>query len=257
MSLTGSRVARSIVFAAVLTATQAEAICSQGFRLAGNDVAYLYTGAYIDSLGYADQARQRMSAGLASLQKKQSTPSDMYSATIDALAALELGAKDFECAASLIASQKRLPVDPTNDVSKGATETARESAVLTEMEYLQLAKLMREYSGIMQAGLGGTLPMAERAKVAALIAKIQESWGYVLHAVQPTKLLLLDPEPDTSGHMSRLRITGQQRDSLLKSIDQRFGSRVRGKLDENTPVPELAAGELREFLTNKGYTLRK
>src|SRR5437879_1803782 len=123
MSLTGSRIARSIVFAAaVLTTTQAEAICSQGFRLAGNDIAYLYTGAYIDSLGYADQARQRMSAGLVSLPKKQTTPSDTYSATIDALAALELGAKDFECAASLIASQKRLPVDPTNDVPKGATD---------------------------------------------------------------------------------------------------------------------------------------
>ena len=239
----------------VFIAAQAEAVCSHSVRLAGDDVAYLYAGAFIDSLSYADQANKRMAVGLGSLRKAPPTQSDVYSAFVDALTALELAAKDLECAASLIAPQKRMPAERTTELGQEMAATARQSAALTEREYLNLAKLMREYSGIMQAGSPGT---TERAgKVAALLAKMQESWGYVVHAVLPTEMLLVDPEPDAAGHLSRLRITEQQRRDLLKSIDQTFGSRAQRKADDNTPAAEVAAIQLREFLTKKGYTLRK
>ena len=255
-----SRIVRASVVGGALTlaVTQAEAICIPGARLAGDDVAYLYVGAYIDSLGYADQARQKMSNGLGSFQKRPTTQSDFYASTVDALAGLEFAAKDFECSASIIALQKNLPIDQTNSLAKDVTETAQLSAGLIELEYRQLATLMREYSGIMQAGLNGTLPDSERAgKVALLVTKMQESWGSIVVGVNPTELLLVDPEADPKGHLSRLRITEQQRDDLVKSIDQRFGNRVRRKASENTPSVEVAAILLREFLTNKGYTLKK
>ena len=101
----------------------------------------------------------------------------------------------------------------------------------------------------------GAMERAE--KVATILAKMNESWDSLLHTVPTTQFVLLDPQPDASGHMSRLRITVQQRDDLVKSIDVTCSKWTRRIVTDNRPIVELAAIYLWEFLTKKGYTLRK
>jgi hypothetical protein len=235
--------------------TAVEAICVSTVRLAGDDISYRYAGAYVDSLAYADQGRNGTVVA-QSKATKATTPDEIYTATVDMLMALELAAVAYECSASFIRPYKDMVISKTSDdYAMGVADTARKSAELAELAYLQLAKLTREYLDLMQAG--GQASMEHAGKSAALFVKMQQSWDAVLQVGPAAGFFIVDPEPDAAGHLSRFRITQRERDDLVKSIDQAFGVRVLRPADENTPAPVFGAKLLREFLTQKGYTLRK
>ena len=64
--------------------------------------------------------------------------------------------------------------------------------------------------------------------------------------------ILVDPQPDSSDRMSRLRITTSERSDLIKMLDSAFGERIAKKDDR--PAMEAAAALLREWLTTSGHT---
>ena len=68
--------------------------------------------------------------------------------------------------------------------------------------------------------------------------------------------VLIDPKPDSSNRMSRLRITKMERDDLIDMLDTAFGERVASQTKQERPAIEAAAALLRNWLMTSGHTPR-
>jgi hypothetical protein len=221
--------------------TGAEAFCVPTFRTAGDDPAYRYAAAYIDALGYGKQAIQRGGTGVQG-------ESDVAAFT-RTLTELELGAKDFECAASLMAGQRNYATDDSSETAAQISKGAREAAELAALSYLALANNSRASAELLNRMLAGRVQMSEMpAKMARISAETSEHWRSIFYVVTIVTHVLVDPEPDSAGRMSRLRITAAQRRDLVKSIDDTFGAAARKSAAGQIPV-DGAAATFRQFLT--------
>jgi hypothetical protein len=233
-------------------ASDLEALCFQPARLAGDDPAYQYAATFIDALSYGKQASQRMS----STAPTQGSSESFLVAATRMLSDLELAAKDFECAASFMAGQESYAIDTSSDLAAKATRVAGKSATMVKSAYLRLAENARSMAGVVEEILAGRITMNQTpVRMAPIQTEAQEQWETVLYGVGPTTHLLVDPNPDASGYLSKLRITTAQRRDLVKRIDTAFGEVARKPPSEKTAPADATAAVLRQFLTG-GHTDR-
>jgi hypothetical protein len=242
-----ARASAGVVVLLLAFAAGAEAVCAPSVRLAGDDPAYRYVGAYIDALSYGKQATQRLSSEKAG--------ESLVASATRTLTELELGAKDFDCAARLIAAQEEYTSDDSSEMDAEVLRLARRAAGVTKLAYLGLAEASRSSRDLMEEMLAGRVQTNEMpARMARISTQAHEYWRTIFFTVPAVTHVLVDPEPDRAGRLSRLRITGSQRRDLVKSIDDTFGQAAR-KASANQPPPDATAAMLRQFLTG-GHTDR-
>lgn len=234
-----------LVLLLLALAPDAEALCFQSVRLAGDDPAYQYAAAFIDALAYGKQAGQRM----ASIARPQESGDSLLTSATRTLTELGLAAKDFECAASFMAAQETYPVDAL-DLGARQSRAARLSAEVVKHAYLGLAEAARSYAGLVEETLAGRVAANQMpARMAPIGIEAQEQWGKVFYGVLATTHILVDPKPDAAGRLSKLRITTAQRRDLVKRIDTAFGEVARKPPNDKMATVDATASMLRQFLT--------
>jgi len=125
------------------------------------------------------------------------------------------------------------------------------------LSFAQQFKLLGEIYAAMGNTCSELLAAKPGANYGAIVAKFPKyradaefTWKTLLKASPLVFATLLAEEPDPQGHMSRLSITRNERDSLVHDINHTFGR----KLDqaEQDDVVSIAS-VLRSYLTKKGY----
>jgi len=198
---------------------QANAECLLPDGDAGKNIPYHYATAYINSLIYADIALNQ--------------------------AENEIAARDFECAASAIGAYEQFPIDHSSLDAEKQSELARKTATAARENYLAFANIVRRIATI------GTGELDLRGQ-ATLSADIQDRSTRLFVFSASVLKILVDPKPDSLGRSNRLSITADERDDLVRMIDQSFGNQARKTLWFNrSPVLSL-----RLWLTTSGYTPR-
>jgi hypothetical protein len=90
--------------------------------------------------------------------------------------------------------------------------------------------------------------------MAADAPKLTAALEYIDRSLfQATPLIfatLIAEKPDKEGHMSRLRITREERDKLVRSLQISFGDKMDAK---EQPYFVSSASVLRNYLIKKGY----
>lgn len=240
-----------LLAAAWLIPVPVDAACLFGGGLAGQSPAYQYAVSFIHGVTAADTGLTRIST----VSKPLRPTKDHLKAHVDftdTLKQYELAARDFECAASSIESQQNFSARASNSYAQEQTELARLTATTARGLYLQLAKDIRLIASSLVAKMKGSITDAELAyrmvKSAANLDDIPRTLFSVTSAVPH---ILVDPQPDSSDRMSRLRITASERSDLIKMLDSGFGERIAKKGDR--PAMEAAAALLREWLTTSGH----
>lgn len=237
--------------------TSSNAACILTGGLAGQNIAYRYAIAHINGLLNADDALNRMNQVSGILQRpSQDQPSHLAGFT-EALTNLELAARGFECAALAVRPQEQFPLDPSDSFGKNASELARDATKSADLLYLVLAKEARAIASTFAEVLKGTLNASDLAvRMAKSSANLQDSLSSLLPTFTSTAHVIVDPKPDASDHMSRLRITAKERDDLVKMIDSWFGDRARSPSKGGLPPIDAAVTLFRNWFTTPGYTAR-
>ncbi len=103
---------------------------------------------------------------------------------------------------------------------------------------------------------GGVRPGFDPQAVAASVPKIRADLEFTDSLILKGSVLvfstLIDEQPDEKGHMSRLSITQQERDSIVREIDLSFGEAIQKPPNDAV----AAANVIRSYLTKKGYAPR-
>jgi DnaJ-domain-containing protein 1 len=228
-----------LVCASIFSArVEANAACFLPDGSAGTNIAYRYAGAYIKSLIYADIALKRVNTS-------QTDP-------VAAIAENELAARDFECAATSFREYEQYPTDHSSPEAEKQSELARKTAAAVRENYLALADIQRRIAKIVT----GELDIRGQG---ALSADIQDRMPRVFIYTSTISGILVDPKPDSSGSI-RLKITTQELDNLVFTIDEWFGNRARTSLqnlkDENLPAVDQSVSLLRLWLTAHEHSAR-
>jgi hypothetical protein len=227
----------------LVAVVDAEAICMPTLRHPGDDPAYNYAVSFIEALTHGKEATKRLNA-------EPQAESGLEAAT-RTLAALERVAKDFECAATLMAAEESYAVNDSSAISVEVQELARKSAGLSKLAYLSLADGTRSYAKLMDQVLIGHVRMNEvPGKAAKIMSQMDEDWRTIFSLSAAVAHVLVDPEPDAAGRLSRLRLTAAQRQDLIKRLDTAFGPAAR-KAPANQIAVDGTAALLREFLTGR------
>jgi len=236
----------------------AEALCLPRVWTAGDGTAYLFAGAYIDALISADLGNSRIIDSLATFKRAPS-----LAAIAGQLAAIELSGRDLECAASAIAPYKAARLSgsaPMDEFAKEQEKLMQETAGAAEGGYSLLADLKRIEIASIRRSLSEEAPERPSALIDSLTdsqVSFQSTWESLMATVPAVAQVMVDPEPDAAGRMSRLRLTQNERDDLVRAIDKAFGPRAqREPPKEGRPFVETAAYMLRSFLL-KPYSTRK
>ena len=135
----------------LIVVVEAEAICSPIVRHPGDDPAYSYAVSFVEALSHGKQATQRLSAA---------TPghSGLEAAT-QTLTVLERVAKDFECAANLMAAEENYAIGHSPEIAVKVQTVARQSAELAKLAYLALAEGTRSSAELIDQLLVGQVQM--------------------------------------------------------------------------------------------------
>jgi hypothetical protein len=100
----------------------------------------------------------------------------------------------------------------------------------------------------------GPKPGVDYSALAAEAPKLTATLEFIDRSLfQTTPLIfamLIADNPDSQGHMSRLRITRAERDHLVKILQIDFGEKMNQK-NQNYIVS--SASVMRDYLTKKGY----
>ena len=235
----------------------ARAACILGGGLAGRNAAYLYAVAHVNGLINADEAF-RISKKAGQLSEPALNKPQALASFTEQLTTLELTAKGFECAALAVRPQKKFPLDKSNELAQKKSELAREVAGFAEAIYLELAKETRTVSSLLvQRGKQTIDDIDLSAKLAQSFAKTKELSSDLVQFSPMVAHVLVDPNPDAAGHLSRLAITAAERADLIGSIDAFFGERAQRKTQTDFDAIEASVILIREWLTKPGYTPRK
>jgi hypothetical protein len=232
----------------------AEAACIFGGGVAGQNAAYHYAFAYINSIIAADAGLKRISKISKGAKQINDYPSAVAAFAND-LKEYELAARDFECAASIIEPQGKFSPSGSSEIEKDQTELARETATLAELFYLRLSKETRELASIFVARMKDSLTDVEFAERAARVSANLHDLPRELFSLTPSvPQVLIDPKPDSANRMSRLRITATERKDLIDNLDQGFGKGITESRKGDRPALEAAAALLRQWLATSGHT---
>lgn len=232
----------------------ASAACIVGGGFAGDSPAYRYVVAYINSISAADSGLKRLS-NLFTVMR----PADDYSTALVGfsvgLRELELAARDFECAASTIQPEEKFSPGGSSKDILGQTDLARIVARGTRLEYLKLAKEARAISNHFVSKMKGSINDIEFAeRMAKSSANLHDGPRTLFTMTPDAPWVLVDPKPDESNRMSRLRITTKERDDLIDMLDTAFGERIASQTKQDRPAFEASAALLRNWLATSGHT---
>jgi hypothetical protein len=231
----------------------AEAACIFGGGAAGQSAGYHYAVAYINSITAADAGLKRISKTARDLKPADDYPGALASFS-NALKEYELAARDFECAASLVQRQEKFSPGGSSKLENDQTRVARMTASLAKMLYLQLAKEARAIASIFSARMKDSITDVEFAEQAAKGSANLDDIPRELFSSSPgVTHALIDPRPDASNHVSRLRITGKERDDLIAMLEREFGEKIIGSSKKGGPAMESIAAILRDWLATNGH----
>jgi hypothetical protein len=232
--------------------SSAQAACLIQVKLAGWDTAYLYAASQIDGLINADDAINRMSGVPKILRQPHE---DMGNLT-EALTTLELSARGFECARSVVQAETLRGVT-SNEFSSAQVEYAQYMSEVAHEMYIALAKDTRAVAILFQKRLKGTIgevdPAAEWAQISA---NIQDHLNGIMTTTSGISMILVDPTPDAQGHLSHLQVTLKERSDLVNMIDKWFGKRAQSATDRDLPPLDAGATLLRNWLITSGHKAR-
>jgi hypothetical protein len=232
--------------------SSAHAACLIQVKLGGRDPAYLYAASQIDGLINADDAWNRMSAVSKILHQLD----EGMGKVTEALTTLELSARAFECAASVIQNEPFRRASP-NDFGQGQANLAQELSKTTQQIYLALAKDTRAVAILLQNHLKRTVDEVDlAAQMAQISANMQDRMNGIMTTTSGIPHVLVDPTPDAQGHLSRLQITLKERSDLVNMIDKWFGKRAQSATDRDLPPLDAGVTLLRNWLTTSGHKPR-
>lgn len=235
----------------------ASAACFFPSRLASQNIAYRYAIAFIDSLLNADDGVNRSQKASWVLQGLGRDRSTILADLTEALKELELAARSFECAASAIRPQEKFPRDRSSEFAQEQSAIARKGASAAGVIYLQLAEETRTMAALFVDSLKGSLNQLDFAsRVAQVSASREEKLRELFQLSTVVSHVLIDANPNSSGRMSRLRITANERDDLVRIINTGFGDRAHGPMRE-APAIDAAVRMFRDWLTTSGHTPRR
>jgi hypothetical protein len=175
----------------------------------------------------------------------------------------ELGEKDVgeqgtDKNAAMIRSSTRIVLELTSQIAMldGMTLDPPFDKVPAEIAafYDQKIKIHNELIAMATAFMTGPKPGVDYSAFAAEAPKLTATLEYIERSLfQTTPLIfatLIADQPDNQGHMSRLRITRAERDTLVRSLQIDFGTKM-DQTDQNYVVG--SASVLRDYLIKKGY----
>ena len=210
----------ALVVALLAVVAEAEAVCLPRPHAVGSDPAYGYAAAFIDALAYGKQAGQRLTDG--------STNESVPASLTRTLTNLQRVAKDFGCAASIMADQENYADDESSEFGTKAAQVARDTASVTKSAYLELAAAARSYGTLIEEILAGDVHMATMpSAVAKVLSTADDQWRTIFYVSPAVAHILVDPKPDAAGRLSRLRITTAERRDLIQRLDTAFGAAAR------------------------------
>ena len=235
----------------------ANATCLVPGGLAGKNIAYRYATDYIGSLLNADHALNRMSSASNILKRQTQDEATALANISEALKNIELAARGYECAARAIHRQEKFPLDRSNEFAQMQSELARDAANVAGITYLQLAKETRAIASLLVGSLKQSVSEVDVAvRMAAGSANMEDHMRSLFQLTLTVPNVLVDPNPDPSGRMSRLSITANEREDLVRIIDTGFGARARRQVSKDLPPIDAAVAMLRKWLTTAGHTPR-
>ena len=122
---------------------------------------------------------------------------------------------------------------------------------------MELAKETRTVSSLLQQRAKQTIDDIDlSANLAQRFAKIKELSSDLVSLSPVVANVLVDNNPDATGHLTRLAITAGERADLIRMIDVWFGKRAQTTKNDYDAI-EASVKLLREWLTKPGYTPRK
>ena len=126
-----------------------------------------------------------------------------------------------------------LKTDILNLKQMKPTKTFKEALTLLAGLYQQKYKLYDQLIDISTQFLSGPKPGVDYGVLGAQVPQIRatlEDMDRTLFKTCPVILfLIVDQKPDSEGHVSHFTITREQRDSLVKELDDTFGEKLNEK----------------------------
>jgi hypothetical protein len=239
-----------------IASSSAQAACLIQVKLAGQDSAYFYAASQIDGLINADDALNRMSGVPKILRQPHEDMGNLMGNLTEALTTLELSARGFECAGSVVQAETLRGVT-SNEFSSAQVEYAQFMSKVAHELYIALAKDTRAVAILFQKRLKGTIGEVDlAAEWAQISANIQDHLNGIMTTTSGISMILVDPTPDAQGHLSRLQITLKERSDLVNMIDKWFGKRAQSATDLDLPPLDAGATLLRNWLTTSGHKPR-
>ena len=158
-----------IVVAISLITGSSEAACIFGEGRGGQNAAYHYAVAYINSTISAETGLKRISKVAKGLKPAEDYQSALASFS-GALKEYELAARDLECAASIIEPQEKVSFTRPGTTAQEQMEVARTTAATARFLYVQLADEIRAMASIFVRRMKGDISDVDFAEHAAKIS---------------------------------------------------------------------------------------
>jgi hypothetical protein len=197
---------------------------------------YHYMVALADALGLAKSARDRSS------QPSDVSP-DPISKAAEAMLAMKLAQRDYECAASHVAPYKTSMNEAIKTSAQGTTSVFTDLVEL-DKQSVELYKKLLDTRAVAK-----DLPSyVEQA--AELGAKADDIWKLLPLAVIAATYAVVEADPST-GKMSRLSLTTRQRNDILKKLKDTFGPSIEKGMQVGQLGLEASAGVLFQFLNDR------
>jgi len=201
---------------------------------------YHYLVSLAEALRYAKSGRDHIDV----------TALESSADSFDLLLGLKLGKADYECAGSQVSPYASSPNEPI-----------RLSATAVAVVFSRLAELhgewVSEYKDFLDSiGEGRLKPGTFLEKQAELGASYNKVWKVLIPGVIAGTYAVIEVEP-TTGLMSRLVLTPDQRDKILEKLRSTFGEQVTSGIKGGQTSLVAAASALYQVVGNSKYQLRE
>ncbi len=228
----------------------ADAACLLPGGIAGSNAGYQYAVAHINGLIYADMATDKLDPPKGKLSAGPGGLSEQLTNT-------HLAASNFECAAREVKRHEKITLGASDQFSQQASMVARDFSTVAGDTCGKLVGKSRTFGSLLEQAMRNSLSETEfTIRLAKETAEYQELLSNLMLVSQGVTSVLVDGQPDSTGHMSRLRITAKERADLVQQIDTAFDKRAQSSTDQTLPYIDASVTILRGWLTRPGYTPR-
>ncbi len=204
---------------------------------------YTFSLALIDSFGYAKSGLERFSSEVPSRD------TNFVSSAGQLMYEVKLAAKDYECAASIVASYK--------SSKNEAIQTAAEAAYRVYTSIVALdQQLINEYKKVLDGKVRDAETSAFVERIADLAARKDEVWKTLpIASVSAAHALVALPKTK-GGKLEQWNIIAAQRNVLKIEIRKTLGEMVTAGAKAGQSSVEACGALLYEFLSNTEWKRR-